>query len=129
MLSTKRLELKKTNFKSIIGLVYVNSTFNNTIVTITDPKGNTISWSSSGSNGFKGSRKGTPFAAQIAAESATIKALALGFKSAKILIKGQGSGRETAIRSIIKSGIVVTEINDITSIPYNGCRPAKKRKV
>ena len=117
----------KTNF--VLGTVHIQSTFNNTIVTITDLTGNTISWASAGSSGFKGARKGTPFAAQIAAEKAALKAISLGVKSVNVLIKGQGSGRETAIRAIEGAGFDIISIQDITSVPHNGCRPPKRRRV
>lgn len=120
---------KKTKLKIIAGVVHINSTFNNTIVTITDPNGNTISWSSAGSTGFKGARKGTPFAAQTASEAATSVAVGLGLKTVEILVKGQGSGRETAIRAVQNGGLEITAIKDITSVPHNGCRPPKKRRV
>jgi small subunit ribosomal protein S11 len=129
VVKTKRSETKKAKLKINEGIVHINSTFNNTIVTITDSKGNTIAWSSSGSKGFKGARKGTPFAAQTAADAATLKAISLGLKNAEILIKGQGSGRETAIRAIQNGGLEITLIKDITAIPHNGCRPAKKRRI
>jgi len=115
---------KKTKLKIVAGVVHINSTFNNTIVTITDPNGNTISWSSAGSTGFKGARKGTPFAAQTASV-----AVGLGLKTVEILVKGQGSGRETAIRAVQNGGLEITAIKDITSVPHNGCRPPKKRRV
>ena len=121
--------VKKQKLKIIEGIVHINATFNNTIITITDLKGNTIAWSSAGSTGFKGSRKGTPFAAQIASEKATTTALNLGLKTVDILVKGQGLGRETAIRAVQNIGLEITSINDITSIPHNGCRPPKKRRV
>lgn len=111
------------------GKVYIQSSFNNTIVTITDEKGNCVVWSSAGSCGFKGTKKGTPFAAQVAAEQAAKKALEQGLKSVAVLVKGPGSGRETAIRSLQAAGLVVTAIRDITPIPHNGCRPAKQRRV
>jgi small subunit ribosomal protein S11 len=120
---------KKAKLKIVAGVVHINSTFNNTIVTITDIKGNTISWSSAGSTGFKGSRKGTPFAAQTASEAATAVALGLGLKTVAILVKGQGLGRETAIRAVQNGGLEITSITDITSVPHNGCRPPKKRRV
>jgi small subunit ribosomal protein S11 len=120
---------KKTKLKIVAGVVHINSTFNNTIVTITDPNGNTISWSSAGSTGFKGARKGTPFAAQTASEAATSVAVGLGLKTVEILVKGQGSGRETAIRAVQNGGLEITAIKDITSVPHNGCRPPKKRRV
>lgn len=120
---------KKAKLKIVAGVVHINSTFNNTIVTITDPNGNTISWSSAGSTGFKGARKGTPFAAQTASEAATSAAVSLGLKTVEILVKGQGSGRETAIRAVQNGGLEITAIKDITSVPHNGCRPPKKRRV
>jgi small subunit ribosomal protein S11 len=129
LVKSKISSTKKSKLKIVDGVVNINSTFNNTIVTITDPKGNTISWSSAGSTGFKGARKGTPFAAQTASEAATEKAVGLGLKTVEILIKGQGSGRETAIRAVQNGGLEITAIKDITSIPHNGCRPPKKRRV
>ena len=98
-------------------------------MTITDPKGNTISWASAGSTGFKGARKGTPFAAQTASEAATANAVSLGLKTVEVLVKGQGSGRETAIRAVQNGGLEISAIKDITSVPHNGCRPPKKRRV
>jgi small subunit ribosomal protein S11 len=117
----------KTTFTT--GIVHIQSTFNNTIVTITNLTGDTISWASAGSAGFKGARKGTPFAAQTAAEKAAIDALSSGLKTVKILVKGQGSGRETAIRSIQGAGFEINSIQDITPVPHNGCRPPKRRRV
>jgi small subunit ribosomal protein S11 len=117
----------KSNFTS--GIVHIQSTFNNTIVTITNLTGNTIAWASAGSTGFKGARKSTPFAAQTAAEKAALDALSNGMKSVEILIKGQGSGRETAIRAIEGAGFEITSIQDITAVPHNGCRPPKRRRV
>ena len=111
------------------GVVHIQSTFNNTIVTVTNLTGDTISWASAGSTGFKGARKGTPFAAQTAAEKAALEALNLGLKSVEILVKGQGSGRETAIRSIQSVGFNITSIQDVTPVPHNGCRPPKRRRV
>ena len=111
------------------GVVHIQSTFNNTIVTITTMIGDTISWASSGSSGFKGARKGTPFAAQTAAEKAALEALSRGIKTVEILVKGQGSGRETAIRSIEGAGLEILSIQDITPVPHNGCRPRKRRRV
>jgi small subunit ribosomal protein S11 len=111
------------------GVVHIKSSFNNTIVTITDIKGNTIAWSSAGATGFKGARKGTPFAAQTASEAATATAVSLGLKTVEVLVKGQGSGRETAIRAVQNAGLQITAIKDITSVPHNGCRPPKKRRV
>nr|YP_010283093.1 ribosomal protein S11 [Nitzschia traheaformis]ULD15857.1 ribosomal protein S11 [Nitzschia traheaformis] len=117
----------KNNF--INGVVHIQSTFNNTIVTITSLTGDTIAWASAGSSGFKGARKSTPFAAQTAAEKAALDALATGMKNVEILVKGQGSGRETAIRAIEGAGFEITAIQDITSVPHNGCRPPKRRRV
>ena len=122
--STKK---DKKNFTN--GIVHIQSTFNNTIVTITNLTGDTVSWASAGSSGFKGARKSTPFAAQTAAEKAALDALTKGMKSVEILIKGQGSGRETAIRAIEGAGFEITAIQDITSVPHNGCRPPKRRRV
>jgi small subunit ribosomal protein S11 len=126
---TKTSTTKKAKLKISAGVVHINSTFNNTIVTITDSNGNTISWSSAGSTGFKGARKGTPFAAQTASEAATTTAVSLGLKTVEILVKGQGSGRETAIRAVQNGGLEITAIKDITAVPHNGCRPPKKRRV
>ena len=111
------------------GIVHIQSTFNNTIITITTLTGNTISWASAGSAGFKGARKSTPFAAQTAAEKVALSALSTGIKTVEILVKGQGSGRETAIRAIEGVGFNITSIQDITSVPHNGCRPPKRRRV
>ena len=111
------------------GVVHIQSTFNNTIVTITNVTGDTISWASAGSSGFKGARKGTPFAAQTAAEKAALDALSTGIKTVEILVKGQGSGRETAIRSIEGAGLEILSIQDITPVPHNGCRPRKRSRV
>ena len=113
----------------IAGVAHVNASFNNTIVTITDAQGNTIAWSSSGQQGFKGSRKSTPFAAQMAAESAARKAQEHGMRKVDVFVKGPGSGRETAIRSLQNAGIEVTGIKDVTPVPHNGCRPPKRRRV
>jgi small subunit ribosomal protein S11 len=117
----------KNNFKN--GVVHIQSTFNNTIVTITNVNGDTVSWASAGSSGFKGARKSTPFAAQTAAEKAALEAISTGMKSVDILVKGQGSGRETAIRAIEGAGFEITSIQDITAVPHNGCRPPKRRRV
>jgi small subunit ribosomal protein S11 len=121
--------VKKSRSNLGTGLVHIQSTFNNTIVTITNMAGDTIAWASSGSSGFKGARKGTPFAAQTAAEKAALEALSNGIKTVEILIKGQGSGRETAIRSIEGAGLEILSIQDITPVPHNGCRPRKRRRV
>jgi len=122
---TKRRERK--NVES--GVAHIKSTFNNTIVTITDPKGNTISWASAGGVGFKGSRKSTPFAAQMAAENAAKEAIEHGMKVVEVMVKGPGAGREAAIRSLQAAGLEVSLIKDVTPIPHNGCRPPKRRRV
>jgi small subunit ribosomal protein S11 len=111
------------------GVVHINSTFNNTIISITDMKGNVISWASGGTVGFKGSRKGTPYGAQLAAEMVGKEVTALGLKSVDILVKGPGSGRESAIRSFQAQGFNIRAIKDVTPIPHNGCRPKKRRRV
>lgn len=125
----KRIQSNKKKKNIINGLTHIQSTFNNTIITITDLKGATISWCSSGASGFKGAKKGTPFAAQTAAEKAAKQAIDQGMKQTEVTINGPGSGRETAIRAIQATGIEVTLIKDITPIPHNGCRPPKKRRV
>ncbi|MBX5467849.1 MAG: 30S ribosomal protein S11 [Firmicutes bacterium] len=111
------------------GTAHIRSTFNNTIVTITDPQGNTLAWSSAGQAGFKGSRKSTPFAAQLAAENAAKAAMEYGVREVEVLVKGPGSGREAAIRSLQAAGLEVSLIKDVTPIPHNGCRPPKRRRV
>lgn len=111
------------------GLAHIRSTFNNTIVTITDPQGNAIAWGSAGAMGFKGSRKGTPFAAGLAAEHAARQAMQHGVKEVEVFVKGPGSGREAAIRSLQGAGLEVNMIKDVTPIPHNGCRPPKRRRV
>jgi small subunit ribosomal protein S11 len=111
------------------GKAYIHSTFNNTLITLTDPDGNVLSWGSSGTVGFKGARKGTAFAAQRAADSAARRAIEHGVREVEVLIKGPGAGREAAIRSLQAAGINVTSIRDVTPIPHNGCRPPKKRRV
>ena len=111
------------------GVVHIQATFNNTIVTITDVNGNTVSWSSAGVKGFKGSRKSTPFAAQLVAEDAARKAMDNGMKSVGVFVKGPGAGRESALRAIANSGLKITQIRDVTPIPHNGCRPPKRRRV
>jgi small subunit ribosomal protein S11 len=121
--------VKKDKKQFIAGVVHIQSTFNNTIVTISNLTGDTISAASAGSVGFKGARKGTPFAAQMAAEKAAAEAFSSGLKTVRILVKGQGSGRETAIRSIQGAGFEINSIQDITSVPHNGCRPPKRRRV
>ncbi|MEO8082327.1 MAG: 30S ribosomal protein S11 [Ardenticatenales bacterium] len=111
------------------GRAYVHATFNNTIVTITDPNGNTVCWKSGGTAGFKGSRKSTPYAAQLAAESAAREAGEHGMREVDVLVKGPGPGRESAVRSLFQGGLKVNSITDVTPIPFNGCRPRKKRRV
>ncbi|GIL01636.1 MAG: 30S ribosomal protein S11 [Alphaproteobacteria bacterium] len=111
------------------GTAHVNSTFNNTMVTITDAQGNTIAWSSAGAQGFKGSRKSTPYAAQVAAEDAARKAQEHGMRSLEVEVRGPGSGRESALRALQAAGFQITSIRDVTAIPHNGCRPRKKRRV
>jgi len=121
---------KKKERKSVAkGIAHIQATFNNTIVTITDVSGNTIAWASAGSVGFKGSRKSTPFAAQLTAETAGKKAIEQGVKSVDIYVKGPGAGRESAIRSLQVVGLDISVIKDVTPIPHNGCRPAKRRRV
>ncbi len=122
---TKRRDRKNVE----IGVAHIRSTFNNTIVTITDGTGNVISWSSAGNVGFKGSRKSTPFAAQMAAETAARTAMEHGMKSVEVTVKGPGAGREAAIRSLQAAGLEVSGIRDVTPIPHNGCRPPKRRRV
>jgi small subunit ribosomal protein S11 len=111
------------------GVAHVQSTFNNTIVTISDPKGEVISWSSAGASGFKGAKKGTPFAAQMASENAARQAMEQGMRQVEVLVSGPGSGRETAIRALQAAGLEITLIRDVTPIPHNGCRPPKRRRV
>jgi len=111
------------------GQAHIHATFNNTIITITDPGGNTLGWSSSGTVGFRGSRKSTPYAAQRAARQAASKARAVGMREVDVFVKGPGPGREAAIRSLLGEGLRVTSITDVTPIPHNGCRPPKKRRV
>ena len=120
---------KKARKNIANGVVHIQATFNNTIVNISDKQGNTISWASSGAAGFKGSRKSTPFAAQLAAESCAKKAMEHGLKSVEIFVKGPGSGREAAIRSLQAVGLEISLIRDVTPIPHNGCRPPKRRRV
>jgi len=130
MTQKKRSRRKKWERKAIpAGRAYIQSTFNNTIITLTDPEGNVIAWGSSGTAGFKGSRKGTPYAAQLAARDAARKAMEHGLKQIEVHVKGPGSGREAAIRSLQSSGLYITSIRDVTPIPHNGCRPPKRRRV
>ncbi|MFA4923338.1 MAG: 30S ribosomal protein S11 [Ignavibacteriaceae bacterium] len=124
--------VKKTKKKNLVdsnGTAYIKATFNNVQVTLADIYGNTISWSSAGRNGFKGSRKNTPFAAQVTADAAGKEAYALGLRRVEVFVKGPGSGRESAIRALSIAGIEITQIKDVTPIPHNGCRPPKKRRV
>jgi small subunit ribosomal protein S11 len=125
--ATRVRKREKKNITS--GVVHVKSTFNNTIVTITDIQGNAISWSSAGAMGFKGSRKSTPYAAQIAADDAANKAAEHGMKMVEVEVSGPGSGRESALRALQAAGFTVTAIRDVTSVPHNGCRPKKRRRV
>jgi len=126
----KRAVRKRWERKSVpTGRAYIQSTFNNTIVTLTDPEGNVIACGSSGTAGFKGSRKGTPYAAQLAARDAARKAKEHGLRQVEVYVKGPGSGREAAIRSLQSSGLYITSIRDVTPIPHNGCRPPKRRRV
>ena len=126
----KPTRVKKKEKKAIPrGRAYIQSTFNNTLITLTDPTGNVISWGSSGTAGFKGSRKGTPYAAQLAAEQAARKAVEHGMKQVEVFVKGPGSGREAAIRALQAAGLSITGIRDVTPIPHNGCRPRKRRRV
>ena len=120
---------KKSKRHVVDGIAHIHSTFNNTIVTITDRQGNTLSWCTAGSCGFKGSRKSTPFAAQVAAERAGQAALEYGVKSLEVLVSGPGPGRESAVRALNNCGLKITSISDVTPIPHNGCRPPKKRRV
>ena len=125
MATVKRREKKHVE----TGAAHIRSTFNNTIVTITDSNGNTISWASAGGLGFRGSRKGTPFAAQMTAEQAAKVAIEHGMRSADVFVKGPGAGREAAIRALQAAGIEVSSIKDVTPIPHNGCRPPKRRRI
>ncbi len=125
--STRVRRREKKNISS--GVAHVNATFNNTMITITDAQGNTIAWSSAGAQGFKGSRKSTPYAAQIAGEDAGRKAIEHGMKVLEVQVKGPGSGRESALRALQTVGFTITSIQDVTPIPHNGCRPRKRRRV
>jgi len=126
-----RRQREKKREKKLVeeGIVHIQATFNNTIITITDKQGNTIAWSSAGIKGFKGSRKSTPFAAQLAAQDAAKKAMEHGMKRLEAYVKGPGAGRESAIRAIQAAGLKITLIKDVTPIPHNGCRPPKRRRV
>ena len=126
----KVTRIKKRERKAVQkGRAYIQSTFNNTVITLTDVSGNAIAWGSSGTAGFKGSRKGTPYAAQLAAEQTARKGMEHGLKQVEVYVKGPGSGREAAIRSLQSAGLTVTGIRDITPVPHNGCRPRKRRRV
>ena len=127
--SKGKAKVKKVKKNIQSGIAHITASFNNTIVTITDVSGNVVAWSSAGVKGFKGSRKSTPFAAQLAAEDAAHKAMEHGMKSINVFIKGPGSGRESALRALAAAGLKVTLIRDITPIPHNGCRPPKRRRV
>lgn len=127
---TATVKKKKTRTRSVPhGVVHIHATFNNTIVTITDVDGAVVSWSSPGAHGFKGSRKSTPFAAQVAAGAAASVAVTHGMRSAQVFLRGPGSGRESALRALQSAGITLTAITDITPVPHNGCRPRKRRRV
>lgn len=128
--NTGAARIKRSERKNITtGVVRINASFNNTIVTITDTQGNTISWSAAGGNGFKGSRKSTPYAAQVTAEDAAKKAQEHGMKIVSVEVKGPGAGRESALRALQSVGLQVTSIKDVTPVPHNGCRPPKRRRV
>ena len=120
---------KRAKIQVTSGVAHIQATFNNTIVTISDKQGNTLCWGSTGSAGFSGSKKATPFAAQVAAESAAKKAMSLGVKEVEVFVKGPGSGRESAIRALQAAGLVITLVRDVTPVPHNGCRPPKRRRV
>ena len=121
--------MKRREKKNIVnGIAYVNSTFNNTLVTVTDEQGNTVSWSTAGMVGFKGARKSTPYAAQVAAENAGKKAMEHGLKNLRVVVCGPGSGRETALRALQSLGLTITSLRDSTPVPHNGCRPSKRRR-
>ena len=129
MVSKNSKSKKKVKKNIPFGVAHINSTFNNTIITITDTTGNTVSWSSSGNKGFKGSRKSTPFAAQLAAEEAGKKAMEHGMKNIGVYVKGPGPGRESALRALHALGFNISMIKDVTPVPHNGCRPPKRRRV
>jgi small subunit ribosomal protein S11 len=129
-MATEKTRPKKRERKNITaGVAHVNATFNNTMITVTDAQGNAIAWASSGAQGFKGSRKSTPFAAQMAAEAVGRKAMEHGMKTLEIEVRGPGSGRESALRALQAIGFIITSIRDVTPIPHNGCRPPKRRRV
>lgn len=129
-MAERRRQTRRRERKNIpAGRAYIQSTFNNTMVTITDPNGNALSWATAGTAGFKGSRKSTPYAAQIAAEQAVRKGMEHGLRQVDVYVRGTGSGREAAIRSLQSAGLTITSIRDVTPIPHNGCRPPKRRRV
>jgi small subunit ribosomal protein S11 len=128
-MATKQRTRKREKKSVPVGTAHIRSSFNNTHVTISDPRGNVISWSSAGTAGFKGSRKGTPFAASVAAETAARKAMEHGLRQVEVFVRGPGSGREAAIRSLQSAGLEVNLIRDVTPVPHNGCRPPKRRRV
>ena len=128
-MANPRGQKKKAKKNIPNGVVHIQATFNNTLITFTDMAGNTISWCSAGSKGFKGSRKSTPFAAQVAADEAARQAMDHGMRSAVVLVKGPGSGREAALRAIASAGLKVSLVKDVTPLPHNGCRPPKRRRV
>jgi len=128
-LASPKKRTKKREKVEANGIAHIKATFNNTVISLTDNYGNVISWASAGRVGFKGSRKSTPFAAQLAAESAVKEAVDLGLRRVEVLVKGPGSGREAAVRSIQAAGLEITAIRDVTAIPHNGCRPPKRRRV
>ena len=130
MVKKKKFKSKKKVARVVTeGVAHIAATFNNTIVTITDKAGNVIAWGSCGANGFKGSKKSTPFAAQVTAEATAKKAIGQGMRSVEVFVKGPGSGRESAIRALQATGLSITAIKDVTPIPHNGCRPPKRRRV
>jgi small subunit ribosomal protein S11 len=129
MATPKKKGRKRVRKNVPVGVAHIKATFNNTHITITDPDGNTLAWSSSGAKGFRGSRKGTPFAATVAAEEVAKKAMDMGVNSVSVEIKGPGSGREAALRTLQSSGLKINYIRDVTPIPHNGCRPPKRRRV
>ena len=130
MAEKKKSRARRRERKSVPrGRAYIQSTFNNTLITMTDPNGNVVAWSSAGSAGFKGSRKSTPYAAQMAAEAAARRAMEHGMRQVDVFVRGPGSGREAAIRSLQSAGISILSIRDVTPIPHNGCRPPKRRRV
>ncbi len=127
-----KVVVKKTKKKSVVdahGIAHIRATFNNVLVVLTDVYGNTLSWSSAGRNGFKGSRKNTPFAAQVTSEAAAKEAFSMGLRKVEVRVKGPGSGRESAIRALAQAGMEISSIRDVTPIPHNGCRPPKRRRV